>query len=183
MCWEVGSKKKPEVHSLTRNFDDNDDVVKRGTKEFAHFAPDFFQRYHSNVFTPNDVLWVLSPYFFDLKFFHRFSLVATFAFVFLKSPRPLNFKLIFVLHIFHSKVSGGRHIKKFPRPLNFKLIFVLYTFHSKTSESRHIKKFPRPRNFKLIFVLHIFRSKASNTHLERVPPSPIVLRPFIQNNF
>ena len=36
------SKKKPEAHSLTRNFDDNDYIDKRGTKEVARFDLDFF---------------------------------------------------------------------------------------------------------------------------------------------
>ena len=50
MCFllpkQFKNKTKPEVHSLTRNFDDNDVVVKTGAKEVAHFAPDFFNDVH-----------------------------------------------------------------------------------------------------------------------------------------
>ena len=47
----VKSKKKPEVHTLTRNCDDNGDVLKRGIKEDAHFEPDFFLTKLLEVFT------------------------------------------------------------------------------------------------------------------------------------
>ena len=57
------------MHSLTRNFDDNDYVDKRGTKEVARFDLDFFDDVVSqNVFIQNAVLWVLLPCFLTHRY-------------------------------------------------------------------------------------------------------------------